>query len=341
MSKVPIVSVIMPVHNTEKYLKKSVGSVFGQGLKNIELICIDDCSSDGSLKALEGFRDKDSRIKILRNRKNIGAGLSRNVGIKKAQGEYICFLDSDDWFESGSLEELYEKGKSDDLDIVCVWPKLVFADRVVLDKRLLDFDSREVDDKDIVFRKTLMRKVAWAPWSKMVRRNLLIKNKILFPDIRIAEDMDFSAKVIYHAKRIGSVGEYFYNYNLREGSLMSCAKPKRKIENYFESIRLMDKFLREKDILKKFRREFIYFKLYNYLAIYGAMFYADEKLDEDLYKKNIWNDEDFRIWRIISLGFFDSVVAGSILIKIGLFGPAFRVREFFRVLFGKWGKRSS
>ncbi len=339
MNKILAVSVIMPVYNSRKYLEKAISSVLNQSLKDVEIICVDDCSSDGSLEVLRKLERSDRRVRVFRNKKNVGPGLSRNVGIKKARGEYVCFLDSDDWLEGDALERLHKKGKSENLDVVYIWPKLVFADRVVLDKRLLSLE--DVEDKDVIFRKNLMRKVAWAPWSKFIKRELLIKNRINFPDIYIAEDMNFSAKVIYYAKKISFVDEYFYNYNLREGSLMSYTKPKRRIENYFESIRLMEGLLKEKRILEKYQREFLYFKLYNYLAIYGVMFYASEELDEILHKKKIWNDEDFKIINILKVGIFDSVMVGSFLIKIGLFSPVFKIREFFRILFRKWGKRNS
>ncbi|MFH0808035.1 MAG: glycosyltransferase family 2 protein [archaeon] len=339
MSKVPAVSIIMPVYNSEKYLEKSIGSVLSQTLKDIEIICVDDCSSDDSFRVLKEFARKDKRIRVFKNKKNIGPGGSRNFGVKKARGEYVCFLDSDDWLERDACEKLYKKGRLDDLDVVYIWPKLVFADKIILDKRLLSL--KDIEDNGVVFRKNLMRKVAWAPWSKFIKRDLLIKNKIVFPDIYIAEDMNFSAKVIYYAKRIGFVDEYLYNYNLREGSLMSYTKPKRRIENYFESVRLMEKFLGEREILGKYQRELFHFNLYNYLAIYGVMFYADGGLDKMLYKKKIWNDKNFKIMNILRVGIFDSVMAGSFLIKMGLFNPVFRIREFFRVLFGKWGKRNS
>jgi len=339
MSKKILVSVIMPVYNSEKYLEKSIGSILNQNLKDVEIICVDDCSKDGSLKVLKKFERKDKRVRVIENKKNIGPGLSRNVGIRKAHGEYVCFLDSDDWLERDACEKLYKKSRLENLDVVYIWPKLVFADKIILDKRLLDL--KDIEDNDIIFKKNLMRKVAWAPWSKFIKRDLLIKNKIVFPDIYIAEDMDFSCRVIYYAKKIGFVDKYLYNYNLREGSLMSYTKPKRRIENYFESIRLMKKFFREKRILEKYQKELLYFKLYNYLAIYGVMFYADEDLDKMLYKKKIWGDCDFKIMSILGIGILDSVIIGSLLIKIGLFNPIFRIREFFRVLFGKWGKRNS
>ncbi|MCK4650245.1 glycosyltransferase family 2 protein [Candidatus Pacearchaeota archaeon] len=338
MKRQPKISIIMPVYNSEKYLKKSIGSVLNQTLREIELICINDCSTDNSLKILMGFQKKDKRIKILSNKKNIGPGESRNIGINIAKGEYVCFLDSDDWLEKNACEILIKKAKSGGADIVYIRPKIVFSNRIILDKRLLT--EKDASSIDKVFRKNLMRKVAWAPWSKMIKRDILLKNKIFFPKIHIAEDMDFSARVIYFSKKITFAEEYLYNYYVREGSLMSFSNSKRRIENYFESIKLLEDFLLSKDIFEKYHKEFVYFKLYNYLATYGVMYYSKEKIDKKFYKKQIKNDPDFRIFNIFSLGVFDSVIIGSVLIKLHLFNLVFKIREFFRVFLGFWGKRN-
>jgi len=333
MNPKPLVSIIMPVYNSEKYLEKTLASLTGQSMKSVEIICINDFSTDESLCVLRRLAKMDDRIKVLDNGKNIGPGLSRNVGIKKARGEFVCFVDSDDWLEKNACEILHKRAKESGADIVFIKPKLVFDDRVVFDKRLLT--EADVKNNDVVFRKTLLRQVAWAPWSKFIRRSLLIKNKIRFPDIYIAEDMDFSYKAIYHAEKISFVKDYLYNYNIRDDSLMSFTKPRRRIENYLESIRLLEGFLRDKKISGKYSKEFAYFKLYTYLAIYGVMYYSDDKLDKKKYRKVVRGDPDLKISKALSLGMFDSVTLGAILINLGMFNPFFRAREFFRSLLGK------
>ena len=327
----------MPVYNAEDYIDKSINSVLKQTLEHIELICVNDCSSDSSLKKLQKFRKKDKRVVIIDNKKNCGPGVARNMGIKKAKGKYICFLDSDDWFEKDACEILYKKAEEGVADVVFIKPKLVFADRTLLDKRLLTDD--DVKDRDIIFRKTLLREIAWAPWSKFIRRSLLIKNKVVFPNIYVAEDMDFSYKAIYYSKKISYTGDYLYNYYLHENSLTTFGNPARRIENYFESIKLLKRFLKEKNIFDKYYKEFIYFKLYNYLAVYGVMYYSEDKIDKSKYMKLIKKDGDFSFSKIIGTYVFDSVMIGSILIKLHLFNPAFKIRELLRIVFGKWGRR--
>jgi glycosyltransferase involved in cell wall biosynthesis len=334
-----LVSIIMPVYNSEKYLEKSIRSILNQTMKSIEVICINDCSTDGSLKKLKMLSREDGRLIIINNKKNIGPGGSRNFGLKRAIGEYVCFVDSDDWLEKNACEVLYKKAKDKNADIVYIKPKLVFEDKVILDHRLLT--PKDIENKDTIFRKNLLRKVAWAPWSKFIKRDLIIKNRIVFPDIHIAEDMDFSYKTIYYAKKITHTEAYLYNYYLREDSLMSFTNPKRRIENYFESIKLLRVFLKGKGLWKKYRKEFVYFKLYTYLAIYGVLFHSKEKINKLKYKNIIKSDIDFGFIKIINLGIFNEVIIGSLFIKLHLFYPAFKIREFFRILFGKWGRRAA
>ena len=103
------ITIILPVYNVEKYLVQSLESVIHQTLEDIEIICINDSSSDNSLTILEGYSRKDSRIKIINLSKNHGAGYARNIGLKQATGEYIMFLDPDDWYEHNTCELAYNQ----------------------------------------------------------------------------------------------------------------------------------------------------------------------------------------------------------------------------------------
>ena len=111
------VSVIIPVYNVKPYLKQCMDSVVGQTLRDIEIICVDDESTDGSLKILQEYAEKDTRIQIIRQ-KNAGAGAARNNGMRHATGKYLSFLDSDDFFEMDMLEKAYEKAERDQADFV-------------------------------------------------------------------------------------------------------------------------------------------------------------------------------------------------------------------------------
>ena len=105
------VSVILPVYNVSEYLRQCMDSIVGQTLKDIEIICVDDGSTDDSLEILKEYEAKDKRVKVI-EQKNAGAGAARNNGLAIATGEYLSFLDSDDFFEPDMLEKAYEKGKS-------------------------------------------------------------------------------------------------------------------------------------------------------------------------------------------------------------------------------------
>ena len=109
----PKVSIIIPVYNAEEYLCQCLNSILSQSLNDIEIICVDDCSTDGCNDILVSYAANDSRFKVIRNNNNLHAGPSRNRGLEIAKGEYILFMDADDWLVEDSLERLY-------LDTVCM-----------------------------------------------------------------------------------------------------------------------------------------------------------------------------------------------------------------------------
>ena len=114
------ISIIIPVYNVEEYLPKCLDSVINQTLKDIEIICINDCSTDNSLEILENYVKKDSRIIVLNQEKNQGQGAARNRGLQIASGEYVGFVDSDDWVENDYFEKLYNAAIKYNADIATV-----------------------------------------------------------------------------------------------------------------------------------------------------------------------------------------------------------------------------
>lgn len=118
MSKKPLLSVIMPVYNSEKYLETAVNSVLNQTFSNLELICVDDCSGDNSLEILNKISEKDNRLKVIHLEKNGGAGNARNTGMREAVAEYITFADADDFIDPELYERAYactENGVADEV----------------------------------------------------------------------------------------------------------------------------------------------------------------------------------------------------------------------------------
>ena len=116
MAQAPLISIVTPVYNTEKYLSECLDSIFAQTMPDIELICVDDGSTDNSLNILKDYQKKHKNLKVI-SQKNGGPGVARNTGIDNATGKYICFWDSDDIFEPDALEKLYNQAEKNKADI--------------------------------------------------------------------------------------------------------------------------------------------------------------------------------------------------------------------------------
>ena len=179
MSKV---SVIIPVYNVEKYLRECLNSVVNQTLKDIEIICVNDGSTDNSLAILQEYAKNDKRI-VLINQENKNAGAARNTGLAHATGEYLSFLDSDDFFELNMLEEMYNSAKENSLDIViCDYDKYNTVEKIYkAPKKTLTTDSWDgiifnyKDVPDGIFTGFLI-----AAWNKMFSRKFIEKNNLKF-----------------------------------------------------------------------------------------------------------------------------------------------------------------
>jgi glycosyltransferase involved in cell wall biosynthesis len=202
--------VIIPVFNVEKYLRRCLDSVLSQTFTDFEIILVDDCSPDASPRICEEYAQKDNRIKVIHNPQNKGSSLTRKVGLDEARGDYILFVDSDDWIESNMLELLYNKAIDDDLDMVyCGIYRNTDTEQSILDFPFLD-DKIEMI-KEIVTGKEFSTVV----WNKLVKHEIL--NKIIFPAANHGEDVQISVQTIHYARKIGYVKKnlchYYHNAN--------------------------------------------------------------------------------------------------------------------------------
>lgn len=206
-SACPKVSVIVAVYNAEDYLKQCLSSICGQTLKEIEIICVNDGSSDRSEEIIREYEKTDSRI-ILINQKNRGAGAARNAGLRMATGKYLSFLDADDFFELDMLEKAYRKVEESKADI-CVWQSDKFlqsSDRYELcsdgfHREFFPIDTPFCPSK-IEYRTNLFRMFSGWAWDKLFRRRFVQDNGILFQEIRTTNDMLFVYMSLAKAQRI-------------------------------------------------------------------------------------------------------------------------------------------
>ncbi len=219
-----MISVIVPVYNVEKYLSKCLDSIINQTYQNLEIICVDDGSTDSSPMILEEYAKKDSRIKII-TRQNGGLSAARNTGVKNATGEFVSFVDSDDWIDL----ETYEKAIrhfSEGVDSVCWYAALVCEEGVECDFdgeknwHRVKFSGKTTLDGDSFFKHT------FTVWNKLWRRSIIEKYKIDFPEGIIHEDFSFYTKYMALAPKTYFLNEYLYFYRKRKNSIMHSVSGK-------------------------------------------------------------------------------------------------------------------
>ncbi len=229
------VSIIVPIYNSEKYLKKCLESLVRQSMQDIEIILIDDGSSDGSLKIISKYAYKFSNI-VYVSKNNAGIGASRNDGIKKAHGKYIAFVDSDDYISKNFAQEMYDFCEENNLDMaICDYYKIDELKGKKQIERIYDFKISNVqDDKDIIY------KINYSPWNKLYKKELLINNKIEFPTKLKYEDTPFVMKSIMNAGKIGKYNKalnYYVFHNNSETTTMD-----KRVFDIFEILKLVNSY---------------------------------------------------------------------------------------------------
>ena len=258
------VSVVMPIYNAGDYIKDSLNNLLSQTLDDIEIICVNDGSTDNSLEILEGFSKKDSRVKIL-HQENSGASIARNNGMKIVQGDYVYFIDADDIVTSDILEKLYFNAIKNDSDFVVFKvarfnEKNTYYDFPIYDLENVfpdaDFDNFSFTHLDI---KENVLNVAFAPWTKFYSREFLEKNSLEFPDISAYNDILFHVKSMLKSSRISFVPEFLYFYRLDNAN--SITNDPTKHFNIFNVIKSVEDFLFEENFMDEYKNEFDLFKI--------------------------------------------------------------------------------
>lgn len=213
MTSVPKVSIIIPVYNVERLLRSCLQSAVNQTLRDIQIICIDDKSTDRSLSVLKEYAQKDSRIILLEQAVNQGQGAARNRGLAVATGEYIMFLDADDWYEPTACEDAYNHISQHKNDLCLFGSYFVEPNRRFVYMKManayanatLPINFKELETNFIT---------NMASWPYIYNRQFLQTNHILYPNDRIGEDVGFMAQVYIQAKSFSVLYKPLYNYRM-------------------------------------------------------------------------------------------------------------------------------
>lgn len=250
----PLISIVVPAHNTERYLERCLDSLVNQTLKEIEIICIDDGSTDGTLEILEEYKKKDKRVKI-KSIPQSGLSIARNTGIEMATAEYIMFCDSDDYYELETCEKILEAIESTGASVVINEINTVYEaypERQLWDEEYYNLRLSGLQEMS----KSVLQQTDVASTNKIFRRDIIDKYKIRFPEGRSYEDSYFCYAYFCVGKTVYYLHERLYNYVRHEGSIMATTWEKDikhdvAIDHLFNGIKFFE-FLKEHGIFEEY-----------------------------------------------------------------------------------------
>ena len=283
------VSVVMPIYNAYDYLRPALDSVLGQTLEDIELICVDDGSIDRSLDVIKEYQKSDSRIRIL-TESNAGPSIARNKGLARARGEFVIFLDADDFYEPELLEKLYNLAVADNLDIA-VAKYDIYNSRKARFEPKISSEHDEIFDRDGIVSRSkypdyIFQCTTTYVWNKLFKRSFLTSKGLLFPEeIRVFEDVYFVLCALAMADRVGKVSEVLVHH--RVYSQQSKNKLFKKYYNQVPSLYAeLKKYLMQNGVFSPLFRTFINYTTSRCFKIYNVL----------------WNDAKDEFWNLLYNG---------------------------------------
>ena len=234
-----LISVVIPVYNVEQYLPKCIESIMNQTYKNLEIILVNDGSTDGSQKICEEYKSIDNRIKII-NKENGGLSDARNVGIDNSSGNYITFIDSDDYIDDDYVYTLYKSLISYNADMSIASHKIIYPKRII---------DKATDEKFCANSKKVLEKILYdegidlSAWGKLYKKSLF--NNIKFPKGRLFEDSATTYRLIDESKKIAVNSKSVYNYVIRKNSISNEMFSEKKMD-LITSTMEMTEFIKKK-----------------------------------------------------------------------------------------------
>ncbi len=249
------VSVVIPIYNVEPYIAECIVSVVKQTLEDIEIICVNDGTKDSSMDIVKKYAEKDDRFIII-DKENGGLSSARNAGLQQATGEYVYFLDSDDWIQPDMLDELYKEAHDGNLDNIYFDADVFYENDEVerKNRHYMSYYHRPEVFDEIVSGQQLFANMEnqryYRPSAclQMPRRSLLLNNKIQFYEGILHEDQLFSLQVILSAKRVKHVAHPYYMRRVREDSIMTGTRLFQSSYGYYVCLTQFQRFLATTEI---------------------------------------------------------------------------------------------
>ena len=289
------VSVVLPIYNVEKYLPKCLDSIINQTLKDIEIICVNDCSTDSCENIIKDYNKKDDRIKLINHDENQGLGFARNTGFNNSNADYVAFIDSDDFVSNDYIEHLYNTAKKYDADIVFTdniytvneskgYIKPYYHNR--LEKWKKDFKDKYLEgisnfDVSAIEKENTPEYPLAVAWNKLYKKSFLKEKKLLYTKVRLAEDVDMFYRILANNPKMYYNHNSKYYYLQRSTSLAGSVHTAKKIP-----IAILEVFENVFNYYKENKKELlIECNYYNFLSLMHTFnnYKADNK--NEFYKK--------------------------------------------------------
>lgn len=261
MENTPKVSVIIPIYNAAEFLEECLDSILNQSLKDIEVICVDDGSPDNSLDILRKYEKMDNRVKVI-TQPNQGAGAARNNGMSIARGEYLSFLDSDDFFDINMLKEAYDAAHATIAD-VCVFDADLFNHTTKEYKKCTWAFRRKYFPKEQPFsavqedvRENIFRMFNGWPWDKLFRREYIERIRLQYQNLRTTNDMFFVFIGLARAKKIVTVDKVLVHQRVEVKTSLSRTREK-SWDCFYTALLAMQQELKDNRLYERLEKAFV------------------------------------------------------------------------------------
>ncbi|MEF2901636.1 MAG: glycosyltransferase family 2 protein [Clostridia bacterium] len=310
------VSIIVAAYNIENYIKRCMDSIVSQTFKDIEIIVVNDGSTDNTSKIIESFANNDKRIKTI-DKQNEGLIEARKSGLKIACGEYILFLDGDDWLHTQAIEKLYKKAIQDDSDIVLYNFYLAYDSNKLKAQKSFEETVKYEDD---YLKLSLTGQIGANIWAKFLRREFLIDNNIEFvKDITYAEDVATTNLLFMYSPKVSTIDENLHYYYQRGNSVTKIVD--ERLFDIPKALNFIKLNLEKQGLYEKYKEEYgyLYYKHIYFYQIISATHYID--IHKKLYK--IWKSTKIDIRNNKYFIDFKDQMTNGLKVKIEMFDRSY------------------
>lgn len=310
-----IISIIIPVYNASSYLSGCLERLIKQPFKSIEIILVDDGSTDTSASICDDYAQRDHRIRV-KHEFHAGVAHSRQIGLEEAQGDFILYVDADDVVETDMITDMYQKAINEDADmVICDYRELTH------DGELYRKQEPSILTGVVVLNEILCGKIYGALWNKMMRREWLMKTKASFPqELTMREDLIFLSQCLPYTQKIAYIAKAYYGYERRNTSALTSNYLNESPSYYNQESLWVSLILKNKSLSNSIRLQLerYYFKL-SYITLLKGLF-----------DKQLWNERFKSHENLLDYGsgFRKTIVSFA-------FYSHFRIAQFMRTIISK------